>query len=87
MTPWACETMWRCATCGKWSHAKRKPTQHQRWVPDDGRISVEAFEAFTIIATYEAEYDFDGEPMRNGGWMVRCGPFVKYVATSGGTDG
>ena len=22
---------WRCATCGKWSHAKRRPQRHDRW--------------------------------------------------------
>ena len=84
MTTWDCETMWRCATCGKWSHAKRRPKQHQRWVPDDGKTGVDLF---SIIDTYEAEHDFDGEVTRSGGWMVTCGPFVKYIATRGGAGG
>lgn len=26
------ETLWRCASCGKWSHAKRRPTHHKRLI-------------------------------------------------------
>lgn len=29
-------TIWRCTRCEKWSHAKRKPRFHQRWISDDG---------------------------------------------------
>lgn len=25
-------TLWRCAECGKWSHAKRRPRAHERYV-------------------------------------------------------
>lgn len=26
--------MWRCFACGKWSHAKRRPSEHQRFERD-----------------------------------------------------
>jgi hypothetical protein len=26
------QILWRCTTCGKWSHAKRRPTSHKRTV-------------------------------------------------------
>jgi hypothetical protein len=29
------ETLWRCRECGKWSHAKRDPIAHKRWVSVD----------------------------------------------------
>lgn len=25
-------TVWRCSTCGKWSHAKRRPSSHKRLI-------------------------------------------------------
>jgi hypothetical protein len=62
--------LWRCASCEKWSHAKYKPKQHQRFIKDidyeqainDGLSLVpSAFEAYN-------------------GVMVWCGPFIEYLA-------
>jgi len=56
--------MWRCRTCGKWSHARRKPRKHQRWVRDEERPIFDAF----------------GETGQFDGDFVDCGPFDPYVA-------
>lgn len=26
------ERMWRCSVCGKWSHARRRPSWHRRFI-------------------------------------------------------
>jgi hypothetical protein len=28
------EVLWRCEVCGKWSHAKRRPRDHRRFIVD-----------------------------------------------------
>ncbi|MBM0275348.1 hypothetical protein [Micromonospora tarensis] len=56
--------LWRCTKCGKWSHAKRKPKQHQRFVAT-GR---------TVVGwAGEPVYGPDGE-------FQACGPFAEWVA-------
>lgn len=60
------ELAYKCTTCGKWAHAKRKPKYHQRYTGE------EPLDSETII-----EYD-PGDPTTDGGWIVRCGPFDTY---------
>lgn len=65
--------LWRCAECGRWSHAKRKPLRHERFFgleppEDDSRIS----------RTEEAQ------ETDTGAWVtaywVNCGPFDDWNA-------
>lgn len=71
------ERLWRCAECGKWSHAKRDPKSHERFV--QARFSEPDPPEDKIIRVVEdiqiAVDDFDP-----GGWFVRCGPFEPWVA-------
>jgi hypothetical protein len=72
--PTISETLWRCAVCRKWSPAKRKPRGHRRFIRDSD-----------LDRTYEgAERIFPEQTLegvtREGGWMVRCGPFEKWEA-------
>lgn len=30
------ERIWRCGACGKWSHARRRPSSHVRFIPTLG---------------------------------------------------
>ncbi|PZG12945.1 hypothetical protein C1I95_24690 [Micromonospora craterilacus] len=69
MTPTA-ETLWRCTACGKWSHAKRRPKQHKRYVVT-GTKTVPYQEAETGAWVDEEVPDGDFQP---------CGPFVRWEA-------
>jgi hypothetical protein len=67
-------TMWRCATCGKWSHAKRKPYRHRRYVVTGTKTVAE--QEWDTGAWYDAEVpDGDFQP---------CGPFEQWTATRTG---
>ncbi len=68
------ETMWRCATCGKWSHAKRRPRGHERRIPADGWIEPEG-----LIRT-DTEMEFDTGAEVPVSWWVKCGPFERWDA-------
>lgn len=63
---------WRCSTCGKWSHAQRRPKWHRRWTqeePPEGTVVIEHLEpSYDHYSNYEPDY-----------WIVQCGPFEKYL--------
>lgn len=68
--------MWRCAECGKWSHAQKDPRHHQRWVkPGDPFYDPEKNEN-----DYGNVADFGDVP---DGHYITCGPFEKWVARPG----
>jgi hypothetical protein len=84
-------TIWRCTSCGKWSHAVRCPKFHQRWTPD------EPGEDERVLRYEPPSYDREGNG-DDGGYVVACGPFEAWAATRaapadpgadtpGGTDG
>lgn len=62
--------LWRCATCGKWSHAKRKPQRHS--------VLTEEWRAW--VSRYEP-----GDPLNYMGdepeQYRTCGPFTAWTAT------
>jgi len=63
------ETIYRCEKCGKWSHAKRKPKWHQRFVYDEPEN----------LEDIISEEDPFGEEISSG-WFVKCGPFSTWYA-------
>jgi hypothetical protein len=71
------ERLWRCAECGKWSHAKRDPKRHERFVqqriaepdPPEDKIVRVVMDQQTAV-----------DEFISGGWFVRCGPFEPWVA-------
>lgn len=69
------EKLWRCTECGKWSHAKRKPSRHERRVNDD----LGTDEPETVIRAVEG-WDPETGPELVG-WIVPCGPFEAWVAS------
>lgn len=77
--------MFRCSTCGKWSHAKRKPKHHLRFVPNlpnllDAKTYAESLE-LEIQSTVEPFWNGDPEGDYNpGGAYVKCGPFETFIA-------
>lgn len=68
-------TVYRCTTCGKWSHAKTRPLSHQRFVSGDEIAPDSAIVIREIPASFG-----HGESYDPGGWMVRCGPFETWRA-------
>jgi hypothetical protein len=68
-------TLYRCQTCGKWSHASRRPSRHQRFIS----AAVAAAPA-EFIEYIPAEYDHMNGFTADGGWRVWCGPFDTYRA-------
>lgn len=67
------ETLWRCSSCGKWSHAKRRPQRHERSLglhqPRDADVVSRTAE--------EREYETGSYEILTWVW---CGPFVEYRA-------
>lgn len=72
--------MWRCSTCGKWSHAKRRPKGHARWIPASDKAP--EYEPVEKVLSYEpgSVYDHLTGESDPGGWMVECGPFEEWHA-------
>lgn len=69
----------RCRKCGKFSHAKRKPKKHQRWV--------KFYEPEFDPALAEGPvYDYQGSILQEDGHFVDCGPFDYWTATYQGYD-
>jgi hypothetical protein len=68
--PTIAERLWRCSSCGKWSHAKRKPPRHERakWAPEETDVVIRAADG----------RDEDGGPATF--WWVACGPFEEWEA-------
>lgn len=67
---WDQAQLFRCRTCGKWSHAKKQPRKHQRWVsPGDEEYSADL-----------NENQWGDVPDGHG---IECGPFTPWVATPG----
>lgn len=70
------ETLWRCTTCGKWSHAKKRPKWHERFVP----LSFGMPDSRLIIDEDFGDYDHINGTTREGGWTIQCGPFEQWSA-------
>ena len=72
-------TLYRCAECGKWSHAQRKPKFHKRftseWPEQDAVILEEIYP--------QNDYEGGGD---DGGWILKCGPFDTYRAYKEAVD-
>lgn len=77
--------LWRCATCEKWSHAKRRPSSHTRWI--------RAFPLLTAdvrILHHEPAGEVDNpitgdvESSWPDQFEVVCGPFEAWTATRDG---
>lgn len=79
----AVEQMWRCTGCGKWSHARRRPTSHRRWV--SGAEHTKPPAGATVVERVEPTYDHLNGFTSDGGWFVTCGPFERWLAQR--TDG
>jgi hypothetical protein len=78
--------LWRCSGCGKWSHAKRRPRYHHRFIVNDEEADVATtarVAGLAVVATVEPSWDGNpdhaGDP---GGVWVHCGPFTRWVAQS-----
>lgn len=57
---------WRCRMCGKWSHAKRRPSAHERYLH---------------VGWDEPVSPWTHPTSKRGGYTVACGPFDRYVVT------
>jgi hypothetical protein len=90
------EHVHRCTVCGKWSHAKRRPPHHKRFIvnPDEpvqlegtARTAATAAEIasdleLTVYETIEPTWAGDPRVEEDpGGVWVYCGPFATYAAT------
>ena len=68
--------MYRCQGCGTWSHAKKQPKSHQRWVH-------EGDPEFDPSRGVGAVYDHMNGFTQPDGHGIACGPFISYVAMPG----
>lgn len=68
--------IYRCQGCGKWSHAKKQPKKHARWV----RMGDAAFDSGKAE---RATYDYQGSLLQAEGHAIDCGPFTPYIASPG----
>lgn len=68
--------MFRCAGCGKWSHARRRPVAHQRV---DATRDLNAPGDSTCVHGVAIDGSCPTCPAYDH--LVWCGPFVRYVAT------
>ena len=66
------ERLWRCAECGKWSHAQRRPPWHSKFVGDDPSDDA-------IIVESNEVMELDTGSKYHVFW-VRCGPFEEWTA-------
>ena len=74
---WDQVQIFRCSTCGKWSHAKKQPTKHHRWVR-------EGDPDYDPMVVGQVHYDhMNGFSDTPPGHHVDCGPFVPFVASPG----
>lgn len=76
--------LWRCDGCGKWSHAKRRPRHHERFVPaaalpDDAKAG-DVVEQGRILRIEEGWYSSGPDGGYDGGARVACGPFSAWRA-------
>lgn len=67
--------IYRCQGCGKWSHAKKQPKKHQRWV----REGDPEFDPPQRVGAYDHMTGFS----EHDGHAIDCGPFAPYVASPG----
>lgn len=70
--------MWRCPTCGKWSHAKRKPSRHKMWL--SATDYSEPPLGMEVVREVPPEYDHLNGFTSDGGWYVRCAPWEEWWA-------
>lgn len=71
--------LWRCASCGKWSHAVRRPRRHERWVrPGD--------EGYDEALNERRSADGWMDPNMPDAHPVSCGPFEAWIAQPAGAD-
>lgn len=68
--------IWRCTKCGRWSHAKRKPSWHLRTV-------WEGQPEYDPTKGYGAVYDHMNGFTEADSHGIQCGPFEPYVAAPG----
>lgn len=66
----------RCARCGRWSHAKRKPRFHIRSVIDAAEDDYVIHSATPVYGIYDGDV-YESDP---GGYLIRCGPFESFEA-------
>lgn len=71
------ERLWRCAECGKWSHAQRQPKRHLRFVQNEGQGAPPDNKVHEVV---EAVYSHVNGTESDGGWFVYCGPFEAWTA-------
>jgi len=66
--------IFRCSKCGKWSHAKKQPKKHTRWV-------YAGEPEFDESKAEPDHYDhLNGFSEHTRAHAVDCGPFVPYIA-------
>lgn len=69
--------LYRCMKCGKWSHAKKRPTSHRRWVREGDPDYREALNENTLYGPY---LDDPGFEYQEPGHRIACGPFETWLA-------
>lgn len=83
--------VWRCTSCGKWSHAKARPRYHERFIAneeplergDDETVARTVAAGLGLVVLREVEPSWSGDPNTigdPGGVWVQCGPFDRWLA-------
>jgi hypothetical protein len=79
--------MWRCTVCEKWSHAKRRPSRHRRfiahdYIPWEDQAALDEggeYNGQRIVEVREG-MELDTGATVLAGIDVACGPFEEWRA-------
>lgn len=66
--------IWRCTDCQKWSHAKRMPQWHKRFVNE------QPLDESTILSYDPGVFDHLNGQLTEEGYWIKCGPFEPWWA-------
>jgi hypothetical protein len=86
-------TLFRCRDCGKWSHAKRRPRRHRRFIANGPDGLLDGYpahatardraehEGLDVLEEVEPSWNGDPDDVGDpGGVWVACGPFEEWTA-------
>ena len=72
--------IWRCTCCGRWSHAKRKPSHHLRFIRRERLQPTTAVVKNVTPRRTSIGTDLEGPQELGGDYTVECGPFEAWLA-------
>lgn len=72
--------LWRCVECGRWSHAERRPSSHQRKLRCTHEFGFDEPPPGAVVVEELGGIEHDTGAWSLWGWMLKCGPFEEWRA-------